>query len=429
MTELSPRECDIAIIGGGMVGASLAACLNTVFSGTVSKPRIVLIESFPLPEGGALQYQPSFDARSTAISVGSQRIFADIGVWAEMESEATAIDSIHVSTRGRFGSTLMQAQEHDLDALGHVLENQSLGKALLRWLRQSSEVEFLCPATVDGLKLVDGGSHLDIGIDGAHLALHCGLAVVADGAQSQLRGQLGIGSRIKDFGQRAIIANVITAKDHGGRAFERFTANGPIALLPLQPHQGCSRSALVWTLPEAEAERVLSLSDAEFLDALQTQWGYRLGRFLRAGGRGSYPLQLLEASEQARSGLVVMGNAAHFLHPVAGQGFNLALRDCMALAQCLNEAYKRGTALGELSVLEQYTASQRRDQRQTIDASSMLPDMFAHPGLALGFGRDLGLMAMDLVPGLRNWFVNQAAGLAMAPERLHTGTVNGERKS
>ena len=243
--------------------------------------------------------------------------------------------------------------------------------------------------------------------------LQAGLLVVADGAGSALRASLGVAAEEKPYGQHALVANVAFAHDHRGCAFERFTDQGPLALLPLLAAEGAPhRAALVWTLPQDEASGLCECGEPEFLAALQDRFGYRLGRLTQVGERFSYPLSLLQSEEQVRQGLVIMGNAAHALHPVAGQGFNLALRDVAALAETLACAFAEGCAPGELAVLQGYEQRQRADQARTIQFSDLLPQLFMRNDPVLGITRDMALSGLDVVAPLKRQFVRQAAGMA-----------------
>ena len=400
---------DVVIAGGGMVGASLALALAQVFDDSLD---ILVVESIPLPPPGELSYQPSFDARSTALAAGSQEIYAGLGVWATLAQQACAIDSIHVSTRGRPGSTVMRASDEALPALGYVIENQWLGRVVLDRLQRFSRLHWRAPATVRKVSMPgDAGCRVEVEQNGAIADIHCELLVVADGANSTLAGSLGIAYRQNDYGHQAIIANVVTAKPHNGRAFERFTDQGPMALLPLQANGSTSRSALVWTMPDDLAAATAALEDEAFLEQLQQRFGYRLGAFTKLGQRYSYPLQLVEAVEQVRTGVVVMGNAAHFLHPVAGQGFNLALRDVAHLVEVLRAARAAGRQLGELSVLQSYHRAQAWDQRATTLFSDRVSEVFTWSSPPVAVARDIGLSALDVVMPAKSWFLRQAAGL------------------
>tara|TARA_R100000900_G_scaffold127863_1_gene102894 strand:- start:57547 stop:58794 length:1248 start_codon:yes stop_codon:yes gene_type:complete len=402
---------DIVIAGGGMVGISLALLLAEQLPATRS---ITLVEGFRLPPaaGRVPDYHPAFDARSTALSYRSRSLYEQCGVWETLRRHTCAIETIHVSSRGRFGSSLLRASEHDWPALGHVVENPWLGQALLHVLRGRPGIELLNPARVVEAQASAGGMRLQLEGEGVPPSLDCQLLVVADGAESGLRDRLGIAVERKPYGQHALICNVATDRPHAGCAFERFTDQGPMALLPLRPAEGVAhRSALVWTLPPERADTLVAAADEAFLGALGDRFGYRLGRFLQASPRQSYPLALLRSEEQVRRGLVIMGNAAHALHPVAGQGFNLALRDCAALAETLGEAVSRGQEPGELSVLQTYARRQRGDQRLTIGFSDLLPALFMQSDPVLGMARDLALSGLDWVAPFKKAFVRQAAGM------------------
>jgi 2-octaprenyl-6-methoxyphenol hydroxylase len=412
----SRREYDVAIVGGGMVGVSLALALGEALPG---KGRVLLVESFPLPAQNpdfAAAYSPSFDARSTALSYSSQLIYTQMGIWDQLEQRAGAIASIHVSEKGRFGSTLLQAADYEWPALGYVIENAWLGNVLVQCLHQQGQVDILSPAKVTGVEPGTGGVELHFS-DGAEA--RCELLVVADGADSALREALGIAVNDRPYQQHAVVANISHALPHGGRAYERFTEQGPLACLPLPaeeaaPATGASskRSALVWTLSESEAVQMQSCPEAEFLQCLQQRFGYRLGRLLRVGERHSYPLSLVRAEEQVRSRVVVIGNAAHALHPVAGQGFNLALRDVAKLVDVLAGAEAAGEDFFELECLRRYSLGQHPDQERTVAFSDHLPGLFMNRDPALGLLRDFGLFALDLSPGLKREFVQQTAGTA-----------------
>ncbi|MDO8860234.1 2-octaprenyl-6-methoxyphenyl hydroxylase [Haliea sp. E1-2-M8] len=406
MTE----QRDIVIAGGGMVGISLALELGRLLPAT---SRITLVEGFtlPPPASSAPDYHPSFDARSTALSYSSQLIYQAMGLWPALQRWLCPISTIHVSSRGHFGSTLLRAADYGWQALGHVVENPWLGQTLLHALRGQGRVELLNPAQVVAATAVSGG--VDLALEGTTPArLHTALLVVADGADSGLRQGLGVSSSEKTYRQHALICNIATAQPHSGCAFERFTDEGPLALLPLLPAAGSSnRSALVWTLPPERAESLLGCTDDKFLAALQQRFGYRLGRLLQAGARQAYPLSLRHCEEQVRAGVVVMGNAAHALHPVAGQGFNLALRDIAALGRVLAPAVAAGASPGSLSVLQRYREHQREDQLRTIQFSDRLPALFMHSDPMLALARDLALSGLDWAAPLKRAFVEHAAGL------------------
>ncbi|MFN3579742.1 MAG: 2-octaprenyl-6-methoxyphenyl hydroxylase [Pseudomonas sp.] len=389
----------LTIVGGGMVGASLALALQE--HARVAGWSLSLIEAQPPGTG-----QPtSYDARSTALSHGSRLLFERLGVWEQMGTRAEPIRHIHVSDRGHPGVTRLDARQESVPALGYVVENAWLGEVLLGAL-DHSVVEWLAPAAVVAARPEPGGYALDILQDGQVHQQHSDLLVLADGGRSGLLDQLGVHREVKPYGQAAIVANISSAKGHGSVAYERFTDSGPLALLPLSEQ----RSALVWTLPENQAADVAALPDAAFLARLQEAFGYRMGALTKVGSRSSYPLHLTEAAEQVRAHLVVLGNAAHSLHPIAGQGFNLSLRDTLALADTLIEADYRGQPLGDLAVLQSYLQSQQSDQRQTVAFSDYLTRLFSNRQPLLTMGRNLGLLGLDILPPARRFLARQAMG-------------------
>lgn len=389
----------LAIIGGGLVGASLALALQ---EGARSRGwRIVLVE--PFAPGNS--YQPSYDARSSALSYGTQQIYRRLGLWPELSRHVAPITQIQVSERGRFGATRLLAEEEGVPALGYVVENAWLGQCLWRAL-DPAVVEWRCPAEVTALLALDDGYRLTLN-DGSNL--DCDLAVLADGGRSGLREQLGIEVQSTPYRQTALIANITPADAHAGQAFERFTEEGPLALLPLPDN----RCALVWTRPGKDAERLLKLSDQAFLAELQEVFGYRLGALKQVGSRHLYPLQLTEACEQVRPHLVLLGNAAHSLHPIAGQGYNLSLRDAIGLAETLLAS---PAPLGDFATLQAYLQRQTLDQDLTVGFSDRVTRLFSNDQPLLAAGRNLGLLGLDLFPPAKRWFARQAMGLGIRAE-------------
>ena len=409
---------DIVIAGGGMVGVSLALQLGAVLPPQIS---IVLIESASIPvdqEISAPDYHPSFDARSTALSYSSRLIYEQMQVWAALQEWLCAIESIHVSNRGRFGSTLLKASDHSWEALGYVVENAWLGRALIHQLHEQGRVEVRSPAMV--VRATPAGAGVTLQLDSDQANIETGLLLVADGVGSQLREQLGVTVKEKNYQQHAVVANIASTEPHRGCAYERFTDEGPLALLPLLPAGGGEhRSALVWTLAPEKARHMCSCSPAEFLQVLQVRFGYRLGRLLQVGERREYPLALVQSHEQVRQGVVVMGNAAHALHPVAGQGFNLALRDVAELGRVLAAGVAEGLPPGDLAMLQRYQSRQRPDQDRTIRFSDQVPALFMHRDPLLGLGRDLALAGLDITPALKREFVRYAAGVAPMEGRVN----------
>ena len=390
---------DIAIIGGGLVGASLAVALQAE-----AKRRgwtICLIEPFTPGSG----YQPSYDARSTALSFGSQQIYQRLGLWSQISQRAEPIKQIHVSDRGRFAAARLSGEEEGVPALGYVVENAWLGECLWQAL-DPQVVSWRSPAQVTRMQVLADGYRLTLD-DGSEL--ECNLAILAEGGRSGLREQLGIAVSTTPYGQSALIANVSPQEPHNGLAFERFTEEGPMALLPLADN----RCALVWTRATQEAERLSALDDTAFLAELQQAFGYRLGSLRQVGTRYLYPLALTAAKEQVRKHLVVLGNAAHSLHPIAGQGYNLSLRDTLVLAETLLAST---APLGDLATLQRYLSRQQTDQQLTVGFSDQVTRLFSTGQPLLAAGRNLGLLGLDLLPPAKRWFARQAMGLGTRSE-------------
>ena len=271
----------------------------------------------------------------------------------------------------------------------------------------------MSPASIATVTVTESGCRL--GLEDAPRELAAELLLVADGVGSALREQLGVTVTDKPYGQHALVANVAFAEPHEGCAYERFTDEGPVALLPLLPAGDAGhRSALVWTLPPERATGLCNCPEQDFLRELQDRFGYRLGRLQQVGARHAYPLSLVRSGEQVRQGVVVMGNAAHALHPVAGQGFNLALRDVAELGRVLARGAELNVPPGDLAMLQRYHHRQQADQDRTIQFSDRVPSLFMNNDPVLGMGRDLALAGLDILPGLKREFVRYAAGVAGA---------------
>lgn len=399
------KAYDVVIVGGGMVGASLSALLPADF-------KVLVLESNAMPKNPLEGYQPSFDARTTAISHGSHLILQVAGIWPILSQHVQAISDVHVSDKGYWGSVKLNHQQLSWPALGYVVENAWLGRSLLHVLADRPNVEMFCPAKVTGLRVLADGVEVTAVQGEESNVFHTQLLIVADGAASDSCRFLGINHDVRSYGHTALIANLSTAHPHKGIAYERFTQSGPIALLPQQAtSDSANRSALIWTLPDQEAKSLMALDDQAFMAELQQRFGNWQGQFTRIGARHCYPLKLSKAQEQVRQHVVVLGNAAHSLHPVAGQGFNLALRDAQVLAELLSKAKSRKQNLGDLAVLNRYMDQQVNDQDLTILFSDKLPSLFSQPSPLVQLGRNLGLLGLELLPPLKQSFTRFAAGL------------------
>ncbi len=404
---MTTEAFDVVIVGAGPAGASLACALGTL------PLRVALIEAVPF----AAPARSSYDDRSLALNWGARRVFESIDLWREIAAEATPIREIQVSDRGHCGAARMSAATCGVDAFGYVVENRMLGRAFAARLPQITNVELICPARLLAMTASPDAVHLRVSDEGGERALSARLIVGADGAQSAVRRYGGIDAEHMDYGQHAVIANVSTEIAHGNRAWERFTAEGPLALLPMS----ANRCALVWTVREEDSQRLLALPDAEFLTALQARFGNRLGRFLRVGARSAYPLALVRARSYVGERMALIGNAAHTLHPVAGQGFNLGLRDVAVLAELIGDDCARGQDPGADRLLRHYQRSRLRDQQRTVAFTDGLVRVFASDFAPLVVARNLGMVVLDRVPPLKRVLMRHAMGLAGRLPRLARG--------
>ncbi|UTF59241.1 2-octaprenyl-6-methoxyphenyl hydroxylase [Gilvimarinus sp. DA14] len=386
-------EYDLAIVGGGMVGSSLALLCAR------ANPhwRIALIDPQPA-QAGQVPERPSFDARATALSAGTAAYLDKLAVWQDLEAAAAPIRRVHISDKGYLPGQKIDAAELAVKALGYVVPNQHLGLALSSALAQRTGIE----------AVTDKVSQLTFVPDSAQISLEGGagisakLVAIADGADSPLCKVLGIGQRQRHYQQRAVIANVRVSKAHNNIAYERFTDEGPLALLPLA---ATHEMALVWTQPTLAPDRT-RLPETVFLQQLQQRFGHRLGRFEAVSERFSYPLQLRQVDEQWRSRLVIVGNAAHSLHPVAGQGFNLSLRDCAVLADCVQGVADPGAA----QVLSAYSQKRQQDQLLTTELSHAMVKLFSSRNPVLVSARHIGLLGLELFAPLKGAFTQQMMG-------------------
>ncbi len=406
-----PREhYDVVVIGAGMVGASFALALQSKLA---NKPVSLLIVEAMQPEGSSSNTSPSFDDRSTALSFGSSKILQASDIWSKLADKVTPIEKIHVSDRGHFGTARLDSVEQKVDALGYVVENRCLGQVLNQSLLELKEIDFLCPANIELIEPVTTGMKLRIVASGEQkLSIDASLVVLADGGRSPICQQLGIKIDKEQYQQQAIISNIAFEKPHQNVAYERFTETGPLAILPLTELAGENRGALVWTINEDDAESLMNLPEQEILPLLQERFGYRLGRITRIGKRSCFPLSLAVAREQIRPGLVLLGNVAHTLHPVAGQGFNLALRDTDSLAEVLAMAHSKKESVGSMTVLQRFLQQQSHDQDRTIGFSHYMIRLFSNDSSALVWARKFGLASIDILPLVKHSFAKAAMGIA-----------------
>lgn len=396
-------DYDVVIVGGGLVGATLAAALRH------TPLKVALIEATEW----SIQHSPSFDDRVIALAYASQQIFTGIGIWSAIAPMAVPIEHIHISDRGHFGITRLHHYDFHLPALGYVIGARQIGQVLQNTLLSSNNVTLFTSTQITAFTQNEQFVTLQLQHAERRLQITTSLLVAADGGQSSIRRQLGIYTRKHDYAQTAIIANVVLQKFHQHVAYERFTPSGPLALLPLQGNH-CS---LVWTVLPEKVDHLMSLDDKHFLHALQQQFGWRLGQFLQVGQRYTYPLSLVQASDLVRGRIVMIGNAAHTLHPVAGQGLNLGLRDVAMLAELIVTMPE----IGEEESLKAYSQRQQADHKRVIQITNGLVNTFSNTFLPLVFTRNLGLLATDAIPWIKIQLGQQMAGLKAFPSRLQKG--------
>ena len=405
-------DCDVAIVGGGMVGASLALALAD------SGLSILLVEG-TAPDSSM---QPSFDDRTTALGNASRRIFQALGVWPAIAPQAAAITTIHVSDAGRFGFARLRAQEQGIEAFGFVVSNRVIGAALWGKLADQHSLTLRVPATTEAVQITTDGVRITVATGREREEFTARLVVAADGAHSSVRAAADIDADVQDYDQVAIAANVAADRAQDGTAYERFTRSGPLAVLPLYD----GSYGVVWTARPDAAAALLALSDAEFLRELQGRFGWRAGRFVRVGRRASYPLKLSRATSTVATRTVLIGNAAQALHPVAGQGFNLGLRDAAILAELIANA--EGD-VGSPTLLEQFSQWRAVDRNGVVRFTDGLVKLFGDARPGIGTLRNLGLLLFDLTPPAKSALARVSTGFGGRTPRLARGLAARESLS
>ena len=390
------HDFDIIIVGGGAVGAALACALKN------SKLKIAVIEAVS-PKA---DIQPSYDDRGLSISLSSKNILDNLGLWQNISPHSNPIKHIHVSDQHHFGFVRMDAESMNVSALGHIVLARKLGKAFMQTIEAAENITFFCPASVTAVEISALSASVTINVDGVDKIISSKLLVAADGAESRTRDMLGIKASVEDYQQVAIVSNVLPQRPHLNTAYERFTESGPLALLP----HSQQRCVLVFTVAANEAEKYLQMDEQRFLDVLLERFGRRLGKFSRLGQRKSYPLKMMQAEEQVQSRAVILGNAAHAVHPNGAQGFNLGLRDAVALAEVLSQAQENDQDIGELSLLESYLDTRVEDQQRVLNFTDRLAKNFYNRQPLKIIARNLVMLATDLSPPLKHRFTRSAMG-------------------
>ena len=409
---------DVAIIGGGLVGASLACALAPLGL------KLVLVEAVPFRAAS----QPSYDDRTLALSASSCQILKGLGIWSSLEENVTPIREIHVGELDRPGRVVLKPGELGLDRFGHVVEARVFGAAVTGILPSLDTLDILCPASLDSIESGADATRITWENEGKQGGFEARLVVGADGANSFIRESLGIQTIRHDYQQTAVICNITPEQSHHGRAFECFTPAGPFAVMP----HVRDRCGLIWCVSPNEAPALLNLPQAEFLPRAQERFARAgfdsvLGDFVKMGQRSAYPLRLVQAREDIRPGVVILGNAAHAIHPVGAQGFNLGLRDVAVLAEVLHDEISSGSKrrIGSPDVLRRYSDWRAPDQRGTIAYSDGLARLFTNPSTLVAAARTAALFAHALLPPLRRQLAVKAMGFKGNIPRLALGEPLG----
>jgi len=396
----------VIIVGGGMVGLSLSLMLAK------ANIAVKLLEAVKYPnydDQNVAPYHSSFDARNTALSRRSVQIYQKLGLWDALQQHATPILQVHITEQGSFGKARLIAEQEKVESFGQVIENAWLGRVLLTQVRQQPLIELIDGVQVTALTQDAEHVHIEARRGEETLKLESKLLIAADGRDSFCRQAIGVGVDVHDYDQVAIVTTVQTSKPHEQVGFERFSALGPLALLPLP---GEYRRSVVWPVKKGtESEWLGDENDQHFLSALQQTYGDRAGKFEKTGKRFSYPLSQVLAHKQAVGRVILMGNAAHTIHPVAGQGFNLCLRDADVLVRYLVNQLTTSDDLGNPDNLLAYEQARLSDQQRVIKFCDTVVRGFSNQNPLLKLIRNTGLIAFDVIPGVKPLVANYAMGL------------------
>ncbi|WP_163082178.1 FAD-dependent monooxygenase [Acinetobacter baumannii] len=396
----------VIIVGGGMVGLSLSLMLAK------ANIAVKLLEAVKYPnydDQNVAPYHSSFDARNTALSRRSVQIYQKLGLWDALQQHATPILQVHITEQGSFGKARLIAEQEKVESFGQVIENAWLGRVLLTQVRQQPLIELIDGVQVTALTQDAEQVHIEAQRADEVLKLESKLLIAADGRDSFCRQAIDVGVDVHDYDQVAIVTTVQTSKPHEHVGFERFSALGPLALLPLP---GEYRRSVVWPVKKGtEGEWLGEENDQHFLDALQKTYGDRAGKFEKTGKRFSYPLSQVLAHKQAVGRVILMGNAAHTIHPVAGQGFNLCLRDADVLLRYLVNQLSASDDIGNPDNLLAYEQARLSDQQRVIKFCDTVVRGFSNQNPLLKLIRNTGLIAFDVIPGVKPLVANYAMGL------------------
>lgn len=389
MAPQASENVDIAIVGGGLVGSSLACALER------SGLTVALIEAADTPD-----VPPGFDQRKLALAQRSLDALDRLGVLPLLSALPTPIRRIHISRTGDFGRTLLEASKFGHAAFGAIVLAQDLGVALAKRVQTLQQTRRICPARVSACRFDADGAQLTLAVPGGEQAISARLVVAADGTDSFIRHAAGIGIRSHDYGQTLFVCSLRADQANDGTAYERFSEQGPVALLPMAD----GAYGAICGVASAKAADIASLDDVSYAAYFQNRFGWRVGKIRETGKRTFYPLKQVLAERLHAPGAVLMGNAAQTIHPIGAQGFNLGLRDALSLARILVTDGLSGTTA------ETYAASRQDDRSRTLAFSDGLARMTANPGLTAHLMRSLALGALGSAPVMAAGLVSGAMG-------------------
>lgn len=411
------KNFDIIISGGGLSGCLMALSLSTLTKADGRLLSIAIVEANASPQQLRQQNEqpkgtmPLFDERVLALSHGSAAYLAELNAWQHLSSAACPIEKIDISDRGHYGKARLEAQAHGVAALGYVISMAAIGKGLLQELATKNNIHWFSPDKISTIIWQSENDTKTVHVElNSTQTLTANLLLACDGANSPCRQLAGIQVNHSDYQQVALIANVATEKPHHNKAFERFTEFGPIAMLPLSSLKHENRCSLVWTMTPEQSETMLALNDAQFNKQLEHAFGRWLGEITYVGKRDVYPLVLLQAQQQTYHRMALIGNASHAIHPIAGQGFNLGLRDVKLMANLIAKAVNTNQDIGCFSLLTHYEQQRRQDQQQVITLTDSLVTLFSNDLPPLVIGRNIALKVMNYVSPIKNTLVNKFMG-------------------
>ena len=397
------HDYDLVIAGGGLAGNCLALALKD------TGLKIAIIEVHTRKQ---LHDSPAGD-RALALAAGTVKMLEALGIWQGIAQAATAIKNIHISDQGHFGKVRLSAQKEHVEALGYVITARDI-EAHVAKLVTDANIKLISPARLVGLMAGRNAVNVSLKRGDEPFNISAKLLVGADGGNSSVRKLLEIPQHITEYGQTALVTTVKSSLPHNNTAFERFTASGPLALLPVDT----DHCAVVWTRSSEDADALMSGSEADFRSELQQCFGYKLGELSLAAPRRAFPLSLIRAEKMIAARTVIIGNAVHQLHPVAGQGFNLGLRDVVQLAEMIIKQHQENQDIGAADFLTAYAQSRQKDHDQTIGFTNSVVRIFSNDWLALAAARNIGLAVLDHIPAAKTWLTRHAMGLVGRLPRL-----------